>query len=68
MKYNTVRSYSASGKIMNEEHFRYVDEAYKAFCEWCEVAEGLPKGYETTIVRYDDTGYIMNMHTVIGMA
>lgn len=67
MRYNTVKSFNASGKIMNEEHFRHVNDAYKAFCEWCEIAEKLPKGYETTIARYDDSGYLMNLHTVTGM-
>jgi hypothetical protein len=65
---NTLRSYNASGKIMNEMRFVSADKAYAEYEDWLKVAETLPRGYETTIVRYDENGYIMNMHTVIGKA
>lgn len=63
-----VKSFNASGKIMNEMHFFDKNKAYAEYKEWLRIAETLPKGYETTIVRYDEFGYVMSLQTVVGKA
>ena len=63
---DTLRTYNASGKIMYEEHFQNATKAYEAFKDCVATAERLPKGYETTVIRYDENGRIMNLNTVIG--
>jgi len=64
---HVIRTYNASGKIMYEERFTTANKAYEAYKEMVDNSErNLPKGYETTVVRYDNEGRIMSIQTVVG--
>lgn len=65
MKHEII-TFNASGKTMYSAKFATAEKAYKEFTETVEnLSAHLPKGYEATVVRYND-GRIMSMTTIVG--
>lgn len=61
-----IRTFSASGKCLYEEHFATKEKAYAEYVNTAKSLEKTPKGIKTTVARYDKDGYLMNMMTVVG--